>query len=404
MIHIKMTCDARRTKLDGTSLIVFRITVNKQSRDIPSGFSCKSSEWDYKMNSLRCKTKALKVMAERLADKELELLQRIRKYEREHPLDSVQEVKDFLCNRKQNASTVKEFWLAEIERMHRAQRHSNALNYHSALLGVDKTTNLQIPFEKINYNWLLEVETRMRERGVTTVSIGVYYRALRAVYNKAINMGIVEQGLYPFRRYKIKSGTTSPRNLSLDEMRRFYQYKPTCEKTEFAHDIGMLIFYLRGMNFTDLALLSCDCIKNNRIVYERSKTHKMYSVAILPQATEVFKKYKSEINDLVLNILTADDLNNKVRLPDVIKQHRKVLNKWLKRIGTTLGINERLSTYVFRYTHANLCRELGYTKDMISSSLGHATGIRVTDAYLHDFDSSLIDKMNEAVVEAVIGK
>ena len=48
-------------------------------------------------------------MAERLADKELELLQRIRKYEREHPLDSVQEVKDFLCNRKQNASTVKEF-------------------------------------------------------------------------------------------------------------------------------------------------------------------------------------------------------------------------------------------------------------------------------------------------------
>ena len=105
---------------------------------------------------------------------------------------------------------------------------------------------------------------------------------------------------------------------------------------------------------------------------------------------------------MLLNLISEDDLVNEFKLPDVIADKRKTLNKRLKLIGNEIGFSESLSTYVFRYSHANICRELGYSKDMISQSLGHQNGLRVTDSYLNDIDLNLIDEMNEKVCKSVI--
>ena len=405
MIHLKTTCDQRRTRKDGTHPIVFRITVKGKSRDISSGFSCNSTDWDYKNNVVRGQNEELMTLYRRVADKELDLLQKIRDYEKECPfVYDVQDVRNYLSNKKANGNTVKAFWLEEIDRMHRAKRHSNARNYESALLGLEKGVSMDIPFDKINYAWLVNTETLMRERGLKTTSVSVYYRTLRSIYNRAINMDVVNADLYPFRRYKIKTGTSRPRSLSLDEMRKFFSYQPTSDMLRYAHDMGRLIFMLRGINYTDLALLTKENVRNGRIVYHRSKTKKLYSVKIHEEAQTILDCYASVGEDTLLSLLSEDEYRDVQHLPLVINQKIKVLNKWLRKIGAQLELEEQLSTYVYRYSHAQICREVGFSKDMISQSLGHQNGLKVTDAYLNDYDLILIDGMNQNVINKVLEK
>jgi integrase/recombinase XerD len=47
---------------------------------------------------------------------------------------------------------------------------------------------------------------------------------------------------------------------------------------------------------------------------------------------------------------------------------------------------------VFRYTYANLAKQLGYSKDLIAEALGHEYGNSVTGIYLEQFDNDVVDK------------
>ena len=50
-----------------------------------------------------------------------------------------------------------------------------------------------------------------------------------------------------------------------------------------------------------------------------------------------------------------------------------------------------------RNIHATIAKRLGYSKDLISESLGHSHGSRITEVYLDSYDQQVIDDMNEAV-------
>jgi integrase len=402
MIHLKTTCDKRRERKDGTCPIVFRITVKGKTRDISTGLSCQIKHWDYKKHSVREKSELLETLGRRVRDKELDLLKRIRDFEESSISEyGVQDVRNFLTNKSPKTVTVREFWLEEVVRLRRAKKYSNALNYESALSGLEKGMCMDIPFAKINYSWLLEAETIMRERGLKLNTLHTYFKTLRSIFNKAINLDVVDFSLYPFRRYKLKTGSGKPRNLNLEEMRRFFQYVPASANLEFAHDMGRLIFCLRGINYTDLALLSKGSVRSGRLVYNRSKTQKIYSIALVDEVLSIMDKYQSCNHKLLLSLLTEDEYTKKEKIPSLIRQKRKTLNKWLKKIGVDLGLEITLSTYVFRYSHAGICRELGYSKEMISQSLGHSYGVGVTSVYLNDYSNDLIDEMNHHVINEV---
>ena len=65
---------------------------------------------------------------------------------------------------------------------------------------------------------------------------------------------------------------------------------------------------------------------------------------------------------------------------------------------------EKLTGYCFRYTWANLAKQQGFSKDLISEALGHSYGLRVTGIYLESFDLAHIDAMNKTVCETVMNK
>lgn len=404
MIHLKTTCDTRRTKKDGTHPIVFRITLNTKTRDIASGYSCNLADWDSHNNTIKPKTDVLVLMANRIHDQKITLLEKIRDFELRKPhVTNVQEVKNFLAGAKQGTVTVKSFWEQETRRMEQANRHGNARNYKSAMLGIEKYQSLKIPFTTVDYGWLTKLETKMIQNGLKTNSVAVYMRTLRSIFNNAINSDVTDANNYPFKRYKIKTGSSKPRVISIPELQKFFSHRPNKDHYAYnAWNYGMLIFLLRGINFADLALLTSDNLKNGRIIYHRRKTHKMYSVELLPDAKQILDEYHCENRKTLLPILTNEEFEAVSQLPYRIEQQRKTTNKWLNKIGKQLDLDEALTTYVFRYSHANACKKLGFSKDMISESLGHGYGLAVSSAYLENYDIELIDEMNKAVCSEVM--
>jgi integrase len=83
-------------------------------------------------------------------------------------------------------------------------------------------------------------------------------------------------------------------------------------------------------------------------------------------------------------------------------QKRKLINTHLKKIGKLINVEESISTYVFRYSYANVSKKMGYSKDLIAEALGHEYGNSVTGIYLEQFDLDIIDDMNEEVINVVL--
>jgi integrase len=230
--------------------------------------------------------------------------------------------------------------------------------------------------------------------------IGVYMRSFRAICNKAVHFDIMGLEWYPFRKYKIRKEKTTPRVFTMTEMKAYFNLE--LESTHPLYRswlIGKLIFMLRGINIKDLLLLSLDNIKGGRIIYKRSKTGKLYSLALTPEVQDVINKLQS--GNTLIGVLSDVELKNRPHLVEVIVQKRKVINAHLRKLGILINSKEALSTYVFRYSYANISRQLGYSKDLIAEALGHSYGNSVTGIYLEQFDNAVIDEMNRRVIDAV---
>lgn len=247
----------------------------------------------------------------------------------------------------------------------------------------------QLSFEDITKEWLTEFDTYLTDEGLTVNARSVIFRNVRTVFNDAIESGITQA--YPFRRFKIRSEATPKRSLSVEQLRVLFN-APTDGKTAKALDIFKLIFLLIGINIVDLCRLRI--INDGRVVFHRSKTNRLYSIKVEPEAQEIINRHKG--TEHLLDIL------------DVYNDHQSytnTLNKLLKQIGmiasspSSKPIFPNLSTYWARHSWATIAASLDIPKETIAAALGHG-GNTVTDIYI-DFDRDKVDAANRRVIDWV---
>ncbi len=403
MINLKLTPDKRRRKKDNTYPLIFRINYKGETRDIKTGYSAKESDWSTKTGFIKDSHPFYNVVAPRINELRLQYLSKLAEYEKANPRINLQEAKDFIICLPKKQVTVYSFWETEIEQLYKANRNGGAQIYKEALIAVNKVKSLKIPFEKLDYNFVKEVETDFLNRGVKQNTIGIHYRALRAIFNKAINAKVVSYEYYPFRSFRIKKGVTIPRNISLEEMKRYFNLN--IDKTSNLYDswlLGQLIFMLIGINFKDLVMLTEADLRADRVFYKRAKTKKLYSIKLLPKAQEIINYFRKEENPTLLGKLSKEEIENKTRFTLLIRQKNKTFNKHLAKLSAMVGCKEKITGYVFRYTWANIAKQLGYSKDLIAEALGHDYGNRVTGIYLQGYDLELVDEMNKSILDAII--
>jgi integrase/recombinase XerD len=396
MVTLTLTLDKRRASKEGKFPLFFRIGANRKYAHISTGFHLHASNFNEVSKSIS--DPDIHVTVKLLESKYLKQIYSL-KHESNLSLTAL-EIKDILLAKHANETTIKSFWNEHIKSLEVSRRFGGARTYRVSLNTLEKHSNLNVEFCKFSYRDLLLIESSLYKSGVSTNGIGVYMRSFRAICNKAIHMDIVSYEWYPFRKYKIKKEKTSPRTLAQNELKRYFMLNLPSDHIYYrSWLIGKLIFMLRGINITDLLLLSSDNIKGERIIYRRAKTGKLYSILITKEISHLFSQFKP--THTILGILNDEDLKKGSKLIDIIAQKRKVINSHLRHLGNISGTTECISTYVFRYTYANIAKQLGYSKDLIAEALGHEYGNSVTGIYLEQFDTELIDQMNSHITSSI---
>lgn len=396
MATLKLALDTRRAKKDGTFPLVFKLFINKEQSNITTGISVKPTEFHAESNLIIGNPKA----NELLMNLDTQYRTRFYQYIINHQgHEQMAEAKAYILNKQPEEFTVAEYWENLIGNMTIAGRDGGVKIYQQSLSTIRKEINLNIPFAALSYKDVMNLETKLYKRGMSVNGASVYLRTFRAVCNKAINQDIVKLEWYPFRKHRMRKEKTVPRVMTMGEIKSYFALNlPPTHPSYTYWNIGRLIFMLRGINLRDLILLKPECMKNGRLIYRRAKTGKLYSIQVTPEITATLSTFTPK--ETLLGVLTGAQLNSSFKI-NHFQQFLKVTNKHLKNIGAFLEVNEPISTYVFRYTYANLAKQLGYSKDLIAEALGHEYGNSVTGIYLEQFDNDVVDRMNQGLIAAV---
>lgn len=252
-------------------------------------------------------------------------------------------------------------------------------------------------FEDITLQWLTDFEA-FCARTASKNARNIHLRNIRAVFNNAIDYEITTA--YPFRRFKIRPEATRKRSMTVEELRRLFDY-PVEEYAEIYRDMFRLIFMLIGINSADLWALK-SITREGRIEYKRAKTGRFYSIKVEPEAMEIINKYRGVKRLLCIADRWSDHRN-----------FRHQCNKALQRIGQMerkgrggkkiiTAEFEGVTTYFARHSWATIAyNDLQIPKDIIAQALGHSGSETVTDIYL-DKDPKLVDAANRRVLDWVL--
>jgi integrase/recombinase XerD len=310
----------------------------------------------------------------------------------------VKSLKQVLVNDEKAVKiTFYSFAKQEIQNLKDQERFGNASVYETSVNRFTGYTGNSISFKQINYNVISGFELTLLKDGVCRNTIAVYMREVRALLNLAIKKGLMDRADYPFWNYKIKTEKTISRAITKAELQKIYEC-PLIENSVAWHsrNIFFLIFNLIGISFIDLILLENGSIQNERIIYRRRKTGKLYSIKITSEAERIINIYKNPNSKYLISYFKFDNvLKHEVRKESGLRM--KSCNNQLKKIGKTLELPIPLTTYVARYTWANVAKSLGYPKDQIAEALGHEYGNRITGIYLDNYGSEVIDEINQKV-------
>ena len=399
MATIKIVLDQRRAKKDETFPVVLRIRHKDRYFDIKTNYCVCKNLFDEKKQLIVSNLDAnfnIEEQKEKYSKRIREFLQ-----ENRNTSFDINILKKFVLQKPAELTTIEEFWKEVIQQLLDSNKTGTARSYITTLSVISKIIDCNCMFAQISYKDLIIIETTLLKRGVSVNGIAVYMRTFRAICNRAILYNVASLEWYPFRRYKIKKEKTTPRTISITEMQNYFAHVINAEDRLYkSWCIGKLIFMLRGINLTDLLLLKKSNIHNDRIIYKRAKTGKMYSIKILPHMQELITEFTDNTEYLIGNLMSHYE---KPTLADakLYADFRKKLNKKLKKISKLVEIETPITTYVFRYSYANIAKQLGYSKDLIAEALGHEYGNAVTGIYLEMFDNDIVDNMNRQVLNAV---
>ena len=235
-----------------------------------------------------------------------------------------------------------------------------------------------------------------KSHGVAPNTISFYMRVLRAVYNRAVEQEIIESR-NPFRHVYTGVDKTVKRALPFDVIKKIKNLDLSLTPNlDYARDMFILSFYLRGMSFIDLAFLKKSDFKNGPISYRRRKTGQILSIQWTTKMQMLLDKYPENPTQYLLPIITNPNANERYSYRNM----SYVINSNLKKVAHIIGINIPLTMYVARHSWASIAKSKGIPISVISEGIGHDSEM-TTQIYLASLDTSVVDKANTLILKSL---
>jgi integrase/recombinase XerD len=287
-------------------------------------------------------------------------------------------------------------YLKQIKKIIREGRISSAVSYHCSYVSLKKFRG-DVLFTQITPSYLLEYENWLKQQELSKSTIGIYLRPLRAIFNAAIEDGIIKRDkCYPFgkRKYKIPSSKNIKKALEIEDIEKIYFYKcdPTQPGEQQAKDYWLFSYFGNGMNPKDIANLRYKNIDGDYLIFERSKTEnslrsdpKPITVFLNDDMKAIIERWGNKnqsANNYIFPVL--ENGVTPLRQYELIQNFVGFINEWMKCIMKNLGINKKATTYVARHTFSTVLKRSGASTEFIQEALGH-TDLKTTESYLDSF-------------------
>jgi site-specific recombinase XerD len=284
----------------------------------------------------------------------------------------------------------------ERNRIGSVDAYKNSMNSLSGFAETKQSFN-KLTLYEITPSWLNDYEKYMVEdngRSITTV--GMYLRALRAVYNMAIDEGEIDREFYPFgkRKYVIPTGKNTKKALGQEQLRALYNAKAETPEQEKARDFWFFSYACNGMNIKDIALLRYENISDGRIEFSRAKTLSTskgsiqpITVHLNPFSQGIIDKYgngKVSARTYVFNII--DESMSPEQQHTKTKGFTRFINQHIKTMCVKNGLPGAVSVYWARHSYATKLIRDGASMEFVQEHLGHGN-IKTTQNYFAGYDN-----------------
>lgn len=260
----------------------------------------------------------------------------------------------------------------------------------------------------ITPRFLQECETYMTDtKGRSLNTVSMYLRALKAVFNRAIDEKEIEKDYYPFgkRKYQVPNSSNVKKALSKAQLSILFNATPENKYQEKARDFWFFSYACNGINIKDIAQLRFKDIQDGKFTFYRAKTITTSKAKLKPVTI-----YLNDFTKAIIKKYSKDLGNPEAYLFDIIsdkdnpgEQHLKINNfnrsigQQIKKLAANCGLPKELSASWARHSFATSAVRNGATMEFIQESLGHGN-LKTTQNYFAGFDSDTKQEFSNTIM------
>lgn len=380
--------------------IYYQIIQNRIIRQLKTEYRIYSDEWNEEENSININNNNKRASLLFSISESMQLgLSRLDMIIKCKEAQKVNYTADDIIISFQNSIAEQSFFCfmkSIIDRLKQMNKVCTAENYSCALKSfMQFRKNRDILLSEINSDLIQFYEVYLQNKGIVRNTSSFYMRILRAVYNRALEKGLMEQK-NPFKHVYTGVDKTIKRAIPLSAIKQIKDLDLSLQPNlRFARDMFLFSFYTRGMSFIDIAHLKKKDLRNNFLFYRRRKTGQLLVIRWESCMQEIVDKYPAEnFSPYLLPILDSSFQYEHKHYRNIMSR----VNKHLKEIAKLVDISIPLTMYCARHSWASAAKSKNIPLSVICECMGHDSET-TTQIYLTSLDNSVVDKANATILE-----
>ncbi len=389
------------TVADHEGTIYYQIIHERKVRQLLSDYKVFPSEWDESRSMVTTTQKSeRKVFILSIRERIRWDVERLNKINKKLDANGLTYTADDVIdefNRYANEYSLFNFMESIIVKLKQNGKVRTSETYMSALSSFKKfRQDEDIMLDCLTSEIMEAYEAWHKSRGVAPNTISFYTRILRAVYNRAVEDDIIENR-NPFKHVYTGVDKTVKRALPLPVIKKIKALDLSLNASlDYARDMFLMSFYLRGMSFIDMAFLKKSDLKNGYVTYRRRKTGQQLIIEWTKEMQMIIDKYPENATDYLLPIIKNPGTNERCTYRNMGYN----INHNLKKIAKMVGVQIPLTLYVARHSWASAAKAKGIPLSVISEGMGHDSEA-TTQIYLASLDTSVVDRANSLILKSL---
>ncbi len=390
----------QKTKADGKTGILCRVTIDGQSAAITTGEECKPSEWNAKQGLTTGK---------RINKKLTEFRELVEKIYRDlltrDGVVSVELIKKHLQGIATHPTTLLAMSRAELQSVKECVGKSKTEETYQNLYYSDKMLtefvkdrgNEDISITAITKEMFEEYRFFLEKREYAASTINRYLCRLSRLMFRAVSRRIIRCN--PFENTKYEKEKKKIRFLQKSEVMKLMAMRINDREAELAR-LMFVFSCFTGMAIADMESLEYSHIQTaadgrKYIRKERQKTKVEFIVPLHPIAEAIISHCRNAQARNKEQQMVKEKGDSLVFQPHC---SRSVMGKNLCIVGKACGIRQRLSYHVARHTFGTMSLSVGIPIESIAKMIGH-TSISSTQIYAQVTDNKISEDMDRLIAK-----